>query len=440
MQDLELERDHFRERSATAESNAARLYSEVARLRSENANIGQKHAQAIADLAAANSDIKALAHDKDDLLAENQSLRAQPHYRSESLIDLTTEFAKGPDDESSRIQTDQEREAQQYEDQESSTHSVIKGQSKVQQMEQQSPAHDKATSRDSSYNITYVSYDGQTGSSAVRKDLENERKARHQLRQAEASNGLVSKTTGQHVSDGLARHSLNPSFSATGIRRQNSLADRTSSLLMDDFTLSGPPAVDDQAANLPATVPTALSLPPLELAPLDVVHSETQQSDLRNTEASSAQQTIERAKKLTVSDEELDITINDEEPTERPSQPPAAAVAAVLESVQAERALQLSQLAKYQANYNRHDTALNRRQRKQLHAKIIAVTESVDRKADQIYNLHDLIADQEQKGQSMTQHQVDNTLQSLGLELPWQGIASSTTNSQRRGSTSSRSL
>ncbi|KAL8836520.1 MAG: hypothetical protein Q9176_006293 [Flavoplaca citrina] len=444
LQDLELERDHFRERSATAESNAARLYSEVARLRSENANIGQKHAQAIADLAAANSEIKALAHDKDDLLAENQSLRAQPHYRSESLIDLTAEFAKGPDDESSRIQTDQERKAQQYEDEESSTHSVIKGQSKVQQMEQhseqQSPAHDKATSRDSSYNITYISYDGQTGSSAVRKDLENERKARHQLRQAEASNGLVSKITGQHVSDGHALHSLNPSFSATGIRRQNSLADRTSSLLMDDFTLSGPPAVDDQAANFPATVPTALSLPPLELAPLDVVHSETQQSDLRNTEASSAQHTVERAKKLTVSDEELDITINDEEPTERPSQPPAAAIAAVLESVQAERALQLSQLAKYQANYNRHDTALNRRQRKQLHAKIVALTESVDRKADQIYNLHDLVADHEQKGQSMTQHQVDNTLQSLGLELPWQGIASSTTTSQRRGSTSSRSL
>lgn len=398
----------------------------------------------MADLAAANSEIEALTHDKDDLLAENQSLRAHPHYRSESPIDLTAEFAKGPDDESSRIQTDQQREAQQYEDQESSTHSVIKGQSKVQQMEQpieqQSPAHDKVISRDSSYNITFVSYDGQTGSSAIRKDLENERKARHQLRQAEASNGLVSKITGQHVSDEHARHSLNPSFSATGIRRHTSLADRTSSLLVDDFTLSRPPAVDDQAANLPAIVPTDLSLPPLELAPLDVVQSETQQSDFRNTEALSAQQTVEPAKKLTVSDEELDITIHDEEPTERPSQPPAAALAAVLESVQAERALQLSQLAKYQANYNRHDTALNRRQRKQLHAKIVALTESVDRKADQIYNLHDLVADQEQKGQSMTQHQVDNTLQSLGLELPWQGIASSTTTSQRRGSTSSRSL
>lgn len=326
----------------------------------------------------------------------------------------------------------------------SSVQSMIEEQSKAQQIEQhiEQPrsAHGKAPSCDSSYNITYVSYAGQTGSCAVRKDLENERKARHQLRQAEASGGLVNNTIGQHVLDEHARRSSSSSVSNTRTRPHNALADRTSSLLMDDFTLTKPPTMDDQAVNLPATVPATLPLPPLDLAPLDVVHNETQHSDLGNTQAQPAQQAIEPAKKLTVSDEELDLTINDEEPTERPSQPPAAALAAVLESVQAERALQLTQLAKYQANYNRHDTALNRRQRKQLHTKIIALTESVDRKADQIYNLHDLVADQEQKGQSMTQNQVDNTLQSLGLELPWQGIASSTTTSQRRGSASSCSL
>ncbi|KAI4258792.1 MAG: hypothetical protein L6R42_004904 [Xanthoria sp. 1 TBL-2021] len=450
LQDLEQERDHYRERSATAESGVARLQSEIARLHSENATIGQQHAQAVADLAAANSDIEALAHDKDDLLAENQHLRAHINITARSsangsrIIDLTADFADGPDAESSNLQINQQPEAQQGEDTDSSAQSMIEERSKAQQIEQhieqQRSAHGKAPSCDSSYNITYVSYAGQTGSCIVRKDLENERKARHQLRQAEASGGVVNNTIGQHVFDEHARQSLSSSVSNTRTRPHNALADRTSSLLMDDFTLTKPPTTHDQAANLPATVPASLPLPPLDLAPLDVVHNETQQSDLGNTQAQPAQQATEPAKKLTVSDEELDLTINDEEPTERPSQPPAAALAAVLESVQAERALQLTQLAKYQANYNRHDTALNRRQRKQLHTKIIALTESVDRKADQIYNLHDLVADQEQKGQSMTQNQVDNTLQSLGLELPWQGIASSTTTSQRRGSASSCSL
>ncbi|KAI4105026.1 MAG: hypothetical protein LQ339_003643 [Xanthoria mediterranea] len=443
LQDLEQERDHYQERSAAAESKAARLYS-------ENATVGQQHAQAVADLNAANSDIDVLAQDKEDLLAEVQHLRAHINITARSsangngIIDLTAEFADGPDAESSNLQFDQQSKAQHGEDMDVSEQSLIEEKSNAQQIkhniEQQSSAHGKAPSCDSSYNITYVSYAGQTGSCVVRKDLENERKARHQLRQAEASKGLVNNTIGQHASEEHVRQPSNSSVSTTRIRPHNALADRTSSLLMEDFTLTKPPTTDDQAANLPATAPAALPLPLLDLAPLDTVHNETPQSGLRNTGAQPAQAAIEPAKKLTVSDEELDITIYDEEPTERPSQPPAAALAAVLESVQAERTLQLTQLAKYQANYNRHDTALNRRQRKQLHSKIIALTESVDRKADQIYNLHDLVADQERKGQSMTQNQVDNTLQSLGLELPWQGIASSTTTSQRRGSASSRSL
>ncbi|KAL8659716.1 MAG: hypothetical protein Q9226_000272 [Calogaya cf. arnoldii] len=469
-QNLEQERDLYRERSATAESEAARLHAEIARLRSENTTIGQQHAQAAADLAAVYSDIEALARDvdtlaqdKEDLLAEIRHLRytdQQGPAHDNSAQDVTPDFEgpDGPTDEHSRLQVDQQSEAQQTEQQgpahdngvmdlsdmcpdaesssfeinqrnDSLTESRIKERAKAEQLHQRieqlqlKSARDKAPSEDSSYNITYVSYAGQTGSCFVRKDLENERKARHQLRQAEASEGLVNNTIGHHVSAEQARQSSSSSVSTTRIRPHNSLADRTSSLLMDDFTMSKPPTTVDQAASLPVNEAAALPLPPLDLAPLDVVQ-ETQQ----NTEAPPAQQTTEPAKKLTVSDEELDITIMDEEPTERPSQPPAVALAAVLESVQAERALQFTQLAKYQANYSRHD--LNRRQRKQLLAKIIALTESVDRKADQIHNLHDLVADQNQKGQAMTQNQVDNTLQSLGLELPWQGIASSTGSSR----------
>ncbi|KAL8927828.1 MAG: hypothetical protein Q9172_001201 [Xanthocarpia lactea] len=423
IEDLEQERDHYKGQLTTIESNAARIQS-------EKATIDQQHAQAIAQLAVANSNIEALAQDKDTLLNENERLRAQ----LARLMQASSKASNAvPDD--SRLEESEDPFAGGPDDMD--TLSLIHHNSKAQQdeqfTEQQNSAHAETPSLESSHNISYVSYAGQSGSCHVRKDLEQERKARRQLQQAEPSKGLVDNAVGQHVSGEHVRQSSNSSISSTRIRRHNSLADRTSSILIDDFTLTKPPASESQPANLPAAVP----LPPLELVPLDVVNNATQQSEVQTQ---PAQQTITPAKQLTVSDEELDITIHDEEPTERPSQPPAAALAAVLESVQAERALQLSQLAKYQDNYSRHDTALNRRQRKQLHAKIVALTESVDRKADQIYNLHDLVADQERKGQPVTQDQVDNTLQSLGLELPWEGIASSTNTSQRRGTASSRSL
>ncbi|KAL8994508.1 MAG: hypothetical protein Q9169_005537 [Polycauliona sp. 2 TL-2023] len=461
VQELEQECNQLRERAAKACSNVKNFRDEFARLGDENDNFGQQHAEAMANLAAANSDIEALANDKHDLLADNQDLRDQismlerDAFNRGAPVDWTAEFAKGPDAESSDIpirqypnllnsnrvnteaeQAEQAEEAEEDEDMDSSSQSIVKADSKAQHVEQHfeqsNPAHGKNSNQDSSYNITYVSYAGASGSCGVRKDLENERKARHQLRKAEASQGNVNATAAQHMSGQYPRETSSSSTATTKMKHHNSFVDRTSSLLLENFTLTLPLATNDQAGSLPATVPAVLPLPLLDLAPLDVVHNATQQSDpLPNAGTTQAQHTIEPAQKLTVSDEELDITIQDEEPTERPSQPPAAALAAVLESVRSERALQLSQLAKYQASYSRHDTALNRRQRKQLHAKIVALTESVDRKADQIYNLHDLVADQEQqKSKPMNYDEVDHTLQSLGLELPWQGIASSTTTSR----------
>ncbi|KAL8787798.1 MAG: hypothetical protein Q9213_001985 [Squamulea squamosa] len=447
IEELELERDHYKERFTTAESDIARIYS-------EKATVGQERAQAIAQLAIANSEIEALAQDKDALLDENGKLRAQIALLTrastaalnaapnDSRHDITDAFDGGPDDMDTISRINQQPKSQQDEQ---FTGSMIDYQPKAQQYEQftgqQDSAHNKASSLESSHNITYVSYTGPSSSCVVRKDLEQERKARRHLQQAEASKDLINNAVSQNISDEHARQASNSSAGTTKIRRRNSLADRTSSILIDDITLSRPPTTANQAANLAAAATAATPLPPLELVSLDAVQNVTQQSELRNAQAKPAQETTKPGKQLTVSDEELDITIYDEEPTERPSQPPAAALAAVLESVHAERELQLTQLENYQTSYKRHDTALNRRQRKQLHAKIVALTESVDRKADQIYNLHDLVADQERKGQSVTQAQVDNTLQSLGLELPWAGIASSsTTTSQRRGTASSRSL
>ncbi|KAL8729468.1 MAG: hypothetical protein Q9166_004716 [cf. Caloplaca sp. 2 TL-2023] len=424
IKDIEQQRDHFKGRFATAESDIARIHS-------EKATIGQQREQAITQLAIANSNVEALTQDKDALLDENERLKAriaQLMRTSTAKNDVTPEHSgleyadaddEGPLDIDSISMANQQQKIQQIE----------------RRSEQQQTDPSTAISPASSHNITYISYAGGSGSCIVRKDLEHERKARHQSRQAEISKeptvNVIDKpqVSANATSDQHARQSSDSSVSTTRITRRTSPLDISSSFILPDITLELPPATESQAAALPAAVPQL----PLELAPLATVESQAQRSE-------PAQQPSEPAKRLTISDEELDLTITDEEPTERPSQPPAAALAAVIESVQAERVSQQMQLAKYQANYNRHDTSISRRQRKQLHAKIIDLTESIDRKADQIYNLHDVIADQERRGQSMTQDQVDNTLQSLGLNLPWEGIASSTTTSRRRGTTSTRSL
>lgn len=452
LKNLEQQRDDHKARLMTAESD-------IARIRSQKDAIGQKHAQAVAQLAVANSNNDVLTHDRDVLLDENEQLRAHIAH----LTRARPETADATPENSRLEHADADDEGPLHMDSGLRVDEQRKQQPNQQVNEQQKSAYGKSPSPESSHNITYVSYAGASGSAPIRKDLEHERKARHQPQKAEASKPPVVDSVSERKANANVnynkhiRQSSDSSVSTTRITRRSSLEGRTSSLIMNDITFSLQPAAENQSAApvsaaAPVTAADTLpplemapldpsapvhptgSLPPLELIPLDAVQHQTQRSNIPQKQP---QQAREPAKLPTISDEELDITINDDEPTERPSQPPAAALAAVLESVQAERASQQVQLAQYQSNYNRQDVGINRRQRKQLHAKIIALTESIDRKADQVYNLYDLVVCQEREVQSMTRDQVDNTLQSLGLASPWEGIASSTVTSGRR---SSRSL
>lgn len=106
----------------------------------------------------------------------------------------------------------------------------------------------------------------------------------------------------------------------------------------------------------------------------------------------------------------------EEEPTMRPSQPPALALATVIKGLEDEIAHLKIELAKYQALYNGHDPAISKRKRKSVLQKIEVLIQSIDVKSDQIYSLYDVLEGQKQDGHELTQQEVEVTLQSVGVE------------------------
>ena len=131
---------------------------------------------------------------------------------------------------------------------------------------------------------------------------------------------------------------------------------------------------------------------------------------------SAAKGTITIPKPVPVSERMPEPTPYNEEPTIRPSQPPAHALACVLKGLEDELAHQKIKLARYQKLYNGHDPALSKRQRKSVCAKIESLVRVIDVKADQIYSLYDVLEGQKQDGHEMTEKEVEVTLQSIGVE------------------------
>ena len=87
-------------------------------------------------------------------------------------------------------------------------------------------------------------------------------------------------------------------------------------------------------------------------------------------------------------------TAYEEEPTIRPSQPPPQALASVIKSCEDELAHLKIQLAKYQELYNRHDPSLSKRERKRVCEKVKEILAAIERKADMIYGLYDVLEGQ----------------------------------------------
>ncbi|KAI9757733.1 MAG: hypothetical protein M4579_003358 [Chaenotheca gracillima] len=137
----------------------------------------------------------------------------------------------------------------------------------------------------------------------------------------------------------------------------------------------------------------------------------------------------------------------DDEPTIRPSQPPAVALATVMVGLEDELAHLKANLSHYQEIYNIHDPSVTKHTRKALYKRIRKLLTGIDTKADQIYALYDVLEGQRSSGGEMTEEEVEVTLTSIGVsagmsagasgdststsgssdeELPWEGVEETT--------------
>ncbi|KAL8948888.1 MAG: hypothetical protein Q9222_004960 [Ikaeria aurantiellina] len=424
------ERDHYKAQAASANSD-------IQHYQAEKAHFEQQRAQTVGQLTLVNSNVDRLTAENQSLVDENRRLKAQI-----ALLQQKPAAHDGFVPQHSGLgDSDADDEGPLDMDTISMMNQAQKSQTAVQHRAQPAIDHRKSQSLDSSHNITYLSQVADSSIYRVRKTLEHERIARHDRRQAKVpENPSVVATAEQKVADTRMANEepRNYSESSTGTTRR-----KRSNILQEDLTSGF--IIPDITFNQKQLIGSQSTLQPEATSQQEETRDRSGQQHRDNHSSSDglvqpAQQTTARPQLPTISDEELDITIgSDEDPTPRPSQSPDEAFTAVVDSILAELASQRAQLAKYQSMYDRQDVTLTRRQRKQLFAKRQALQESIDNKADQLYNLQDFSEGQKQRGSSITQQQVDNTLQSLGLELPWEGLPSSS-DSRRRSTVSSRSL
>ncbi|KAL1964598.1 hypothetical protein VTN77DRAFT_6772 [Rasamsonia byssochlamydoides] len=308
--------------------------------------------------------------------------------------------------------------------------------------------------------LTFLSYIDSREIAQLRKTLEEERAARKQ-RQAAANASAASKRQSGQASDLSRKSSLKETketkesipqpSSATGeptvtgkiglvghddqaqseprrrhsdnsipsrSRRRRPTAEMTSAFILPDITLRyadsevHPPAKLSESAqkvlNSVARHDGKNCTVCKRLLPNGVPHDH---------EHGDSRETITIPKPVPVSQRMPEPSVYNEEPTMRPSQPPALALATVLKGLEDELAHLKMQLATCQSAYTKHDASLSKRQRKSLSQRIEKLLKEVDTKADQIYALYDVLEGQKQDGHEMTEHEVEVTLQSIGIDI-----------------------
>lgn len=112
----------------------------------------------------------------------------------------------------------------------------------------------------------------------------------------------------------------------------------------------------------------------------------------------------------------------EEEPTIRPSQPPALALASVIQGLEEELSRAKQEFAHYQDIYNQQNPTIGKRARHSLKEKIEVLFKDIDVKADYIYSLYDVVEGQKQRSKEEQQdseaadEMVRLTLESMGIQ------------------------
>lgn len=230
------------------------------------------------------------------------------------------------------------------------------------------------------------------------------------------------------------RHSDHSVASLSQRKKRRNIEDMTSAFILPDITLSRAELAGNNPSRLPESAQRVLD----DIAQHDGSNCMICKNVLPH-EAPCNHEAVKIPKPIPVS-ERVPAT---EDPTMRPSQPPAVALATVLKTLEDELSHLKMQLASYQSAYNKLDASLGKRQRKAVMQKIETVLKDIDLKSDQIYALYDVL--ETCKGE-ITKRDLDITLESIGIDvtansaksrsclvdledededdLPWEGIES----------------
>lgn len=225
----------------------------------------------------------------------------------------------------------------------------------------------------------------------------------------------VATTEGEHslvvpTAERPRRHSDHSVVSFSQRKKRQNVEDMTSAFILPDITLSRA----ELAASNPSKLPEATQRVLDGLAQHDGKNC-TVCKNVPPHDGPCNHEPVHISKPVPVSDRMPKPTPYNEEPTMRPSQSPAVALATVLKGLEDELAHLKMQLASYQSAYNKLDASLGKRQRKSLTEKIEKLMRDIDLKSDQIYALYDVL--EGQKGE-ITEQEMENTLQSIGVDLP----------------------
>ncbi|KAL5333560.1 hypothetical protein BJX70DRAFT_403459 [Aspergillus crustosus] len=222
----------------------------------------------------------------------------------------------------------------------------------------------------------------------------------------------VSVTDGENLSIPVERPRRHSDHSATPVaqrRRRRIAEEMTSAFILPDITLRHA----DLAENL-------TKLPEATQRALDRVtqHNGKNCTVCKQSVPDGCEHTsdVKIPKPVPVSERMPEPSVYNEEPTMRPAQSPALALATVLKALEDELSHLRIQLVSYQGAYNKLDASISKRQRKTLAEKIEKLLKDIDMKADQIYALYDVLEGQRQRGQEMTEQEMEVTLQSIGIE------------------------
>ncbi|KAJ5646529.1 hypothetical protein N7490_002901 [Penicillium lividum] len=238
---------------------------------------------------------------------------------------------------------------------------------------------------------------------------------------SEGENSLVVPTA-----ERPRRHSEHSVTSISSQRKKRrNIEDMTSAFILPDITLSRVEAAASNPTRLPEADQRALDSLAHHEGKNCMVCKNVLPNDTCNHEP------VKVTKPVPVSERMPKPSLYNEEPTMRPSQSPAVALATVLKTLEDELAHLKMQLATYQSAYNNLDASLGKRQRKALLEKIETVLRDIDMKSDQIYALYDVLEGQK-VGYEMTEQEMETTLESIGVDMAAAQDVTGTTNKSSR--------